>query len=92
MEIFEVLMLICFGISWPISIAKAIRTKVVAGKSPVFMIAVATGYICGAIFKYYRSMDWVFYLYIFNCAMVLTDLCLYRYYSRRKAGSDVIPA
>ena len=37
MSIFEAIMLICFGAGWPISVAKALRTKVVSGKSPLFM-------------------------------------------------------
>ena len=33
MSIFEVMMLVCFGVSWPISIAKSLRTRFVRGKS-----------------------------------------------------------
>ena len=40
MSPFEIAMLLLFGASWPVSIAKALRTKVVAGKSPVFMVIV----------------------------------------------------
>ena len=40
MNFFEATMLICFGVSWPVSIAKALRTKEVAGKSPWFMILI----------------------------------------------------
>lgn len=35
-SIFEIVMLLCFAASWPFSIVKALRTKVVIGKSPVF--------------------------------------------------------
>ena len=35
MSPFEALMLICFGLSWPVSILKALRTKV-SGKSPLY--------------------------------------------------------
>ena len=45
MSFFEATMLICFGISWPVSIAKALRTKVVAGKSPLFMAIVCLDYL-----------------------------------------------
>ena len=37
-EFFELLMVLCFGISWPISIAKTLKTKCVSGKSPLFII------------------------------------------------------
>ena len=36
-SIWEVLFLLCFAVSWPVSIAKSLRTKVVIGKSPLFM-------------------------------------------------------
>ena len=59
MSFFELAMLICFGVSWPISISKALRTKVVAGKSPVFMSIVIAGYACGIVHKLLYSLDWV---------------------------------
>ena len=83
MSIFEVLMLVCFGISWPISIAKAIRTKMVAGKSPVFMVIVIIGYAFGIIHKVLYSRDWVTFLYALNLIMVAVDMSLYFHYSKR---------
>lgn len=49
--LFEALMLIAFGCSWPASILKSLRTRFVRGKSPAFMCIVMTGYICGIIHK-----------------------------------------
>ena len=49
MSLFEVGMLLCFGVSWPISIVKALRTKKVVGKSPLFMIVICIGYLCGGV-------------------------------------------
>ncbi len=84
MSEFEVLMLICFGISWPISIAKALRTKVVLGKSPLFMGAVILGYGSGIAHKVLYAFDWITALYVLNMAMVAFDLCLYfRYLPNR---------
>ena len=37
-EFFELLMVLCFGISWPISIIKTLKTKCVSGKSPLFIM------------------------------------------------------
>ena len=87
MSIFEIIMLICFGVSWPVSIAKTLRTKKVEGKSSLFMAIVSLGYLSGIIHKILYSFDWVIALYVFNLFMVLTDLILYlkykhRYYSR----------
>ncbi len=77
MSIFEATMLICFGMSWPISIAKSLRTKVVAGKSPLFMVLLCFGYLCGIIHKLLYSMDWVILLYTLNMVLVAIDLTLY---------------
>jgi hypothetical protein len=80
MSVFEALMLICFGVSWPISIAKALRTKQVAGKSPVFMAIICLGYLSGIIHKALYAFDWVIFLYALNFCMVATDLFLYYHY------------
>ena len=82
---FEALMLVCFGLSWPVSIAKAVRTKVVAGKSPLFMAIVMLGYASGIAHKALGAPDWVTGLYALNLALVGVDLALYFRY-RPKAG------
>lgn len=35
-EVFEILMILSFGISWPINVMKSIRTKSTKGKSIFF--------------------------------------------------------
>lgn len=77
---FEALMLICFGLSWPVSIAKALRTRIVAGKSPLFMAVVAAGYIFGIIHKYLHAYDWVTVLYAVNLMLIAVDMVLYYRY------------
>lgn len=90
MSIFEVLMLVCFGMSWPFSIAKAIRTKTVAGKSPLFMGIVIAGYVFGIIHKVVYSFDWVIYLYALNLVLVAFDMSLYFRYSDRNRQDKVM--
>ncbi len=80
MSIFEILMLVCFGLSWPISIAKAIRIKRVEGKSPLFMAIICVGYLSGILHKLLFSPDWIIALYVLNLVMVATDLYLYYRY------------
>ena len=84
MSVFEAAMLVCFGISWPISIAKSIRIKQVVGKSPLFMAILCVGYVCGCIHKLTNSMDWIIGLYALNLVMVLIDLSLYYKYLPKK--------
>jgi hypothetical protein len=81
--LFEAVMLICFGVSWPISIAKSLRTRFVRGKSPLFMSLVVIGYGSGIVHKVMNPVvanglaRYVIWLYALNLAMVLTDLALY---------------
>ena len=81
MSVFEATMLICFGLSWPISIAKSLRTKTVSGKSPLFMAIICMGYLSGIIHKALYAFDWVILLYTTNMIMVTVDLALYYHYS-----------
>jgi hypothetical protein len=77
--------LICFGASWPVSIAKSLRTKIVEGKSPLFMAIVCLGYCSGTVHKLLYSRDWIVGLYVLNLIMVAADLWLYyRYLPRRR--------
>lgn len=85
MSIFEAGMLLSFGISWPFSIAKSLRTKMVKGKSPMFMAIVSFGYFCGILHKAFFSRDLVIILYVLNFIMVLTDLYLYYRYLPRSS-------
>ena len=92
MSIFEATMLICFGLSWPIDIAKSVRTKIVAGKSPFFLGLLCFGYLCGIIHKLLYSMDWVILLYTLNMVLVAIDLTLYfRYRGSSKLIKYKIP-
>ena len=82
-KIFEIIMLICFGSSWPFAVAKTLRTKVVAGKSPVFLVLIFTGYISGIIYKLTINFDHVIWLYALNGSMVLTEIVLYIKYEKQ---------
>lgn len=84
-QLFEVFMLICFGISWPISVVKSIRSKSTGGKSLVFTIVIIVGYICGIISKISAgNVTYVLWLYFFNLLMVGTDLVVYIINKRRE--------
>lgn len=76
--IFEIIMLVCFACSWPVSIVKALKTKIVIGKSPFFMIIIIIGYIFGIIHKLVNEPgNWVVWLYVLNLVIVSYDLFLY---------------
>jgi hypothetical protein len=85
MSLFEALMLICFGLSWPLSIAKALRTRRVEGKSPLFMGIVCLGYLSGITHKLLNDPDWITILYIVNLCLVGFDIYLYYRFLPRRA-------
>jgi uncharacterized protein with PQ loop repeat len=86
--VFEGIMLVCFGISWPFAIYKTFKTKNVEGVSIIFLWFVFFGYISGILFKVFEINSGsgpspVMALYILNFLMVGTELVLYYYYKKR---------
>lgn len=74
----ETIMLICFGISWPISVYKSAMSRSTKGKSVFFTLAIIVGYIAGIMGKIYNeNVNYVLVLYLINLAFVSVDLCLY---------------
>lgn len=90
LSVFEAIMLLCFGLSWPASIAKALRTRHVEGKSPLFMTLILIGYLSGMLHKLLYSLNWILALYALNFAMVAVDLWLYYRY-RPRPGAHPSP-
>ncbi|MFI3313712.1 MAG: hypothetical protein R3Y62_07470 [Eubacteriales bacterium] len=77
-QILETLMLISFGISWPISLNKSIQARTAVGTSPVFMIMIILGYLAGITAKIIsHSASYVLIAYLLNLAMVTANLCIY---------------
>ena len=87
-RIFEIIMLICFGCSWPFAVAKTIRTKTVKGKSILFISLIFIGYIAGILYKLIGNFDQVIWLYITNGSLVFTEILLYFKYSDSGTGID----
>ncbi|HUX50004.1 MAG TPA: hypothetical protein VMW73_04365 [Spirochaetia bacterium] len=75
--IFEIIMLVCFGLAWPFSIYKSWKTREVGSKSFIFLLALFVGYIAGILHKLLFAYDPVIYLYILNGVLVGIDMGLY---------------
>ena len=76
--IFESLMLICFGISWPISVWKSYTSRSTKGKSVICTSAIILGYIAGICGKIAGgNINYVLALYILNLCFVSVDFALY---------------
>ena len=78
MQIFEFIMLACFGLSWPISVYKSLKSGSTQGKSVVFIVAIIIGYISGILGKIVNQQyTYVLILYCVNLIVVSIDLFLY---------------
>jgi hypothetical protein len=83
-SIFELIMLVCFGISWPFSVYKSWKSRSTQGKSLIFLLAIWVGYISGIVHKVFFAPDYVIVAYIINLCMVSLDLGLFLANRRRE--------
>lgn len=84
-------MLLLFGVSWPFSIYKSWKTRVVGSKSLIFLICVFVGYLAGITHKLLYSKDVVIVFYCINAAMVALDIVLYLRNRRLARMEEVKP-
>ena len=49
--IFEMVMLVCFGLSWPLNVIKAYKARTAKGTSLPFILLIITGYVGGITAK-----------------------------------------
>ena len=88
-EMLEAAMVICFGISWPISIVKSVRSRTARGKSLVFMLLIWIGYVFGIASKVLgHAITYVLFFYLLNLIMVSIDIGLYFRNRRLDAQQD----
>ena len=89
-DLLEALMILFFGLSWPISIRKSWVSKTAKGKSVTFELFIWIGYIFGIARKFIllsqanaagNTLDWLFYLgwffYFLNMVEITIDMILY---------------
>ena len=44
-ELFEIIMIVCFGFSWPVNVIKSYRARTTKGKSLAFLLLISIGYV-----------------------------------------------
>ena len=78
-EILEIMMIVCFGFSWPMNVVKSYRARTTKGKSLGFLMMIIIGYICGIASKIIGgSFKWyVMFFYVLNLFMVMLDVAMY---------------
>ncbi|HAQ56461.1 MAG TPA: hypothetical protein DCR44_03555 [Acholeplasmatales bacterium] len=70
-QIFEVLMLLCFGASWPVAVFKAYKARTAKGASLPAVLLILFGYAMGIVNKFVNGqITYVLAFYFFNFAIV----------------------
>ena len=89
-EICEILMIVCFGFSWPMNVIKSWKTRTAKGKSLTFLLLIDIGYIFGIAGKLISgNYKWyVLFFYILNFTMVTVDMVLYFRNKRLDAAAE----
>lgn len=92
-QIFETMMLICFGISWPISVYKSITSKSTKGKSVIFTVAILIGYICGILGKIMSgNVNYVLCFYVINFLVVCADFVIFFINRKNERTTEMLHA
>ena len=84
-ELFEIIMIVSCGASWPLNVLKSYRARTTKGKSLPFLLLIFFGYIAGIISKFANEgymadigAKWyVLFFYVLNFLMVGADLVMY---------------
>lgn len=77
-HLFEAVMLVCFGFSWPLNVRKTYKARTAKGTSLAFIILIITGYVAGITAKFLNhQINYVLAVYFLNLAIVLTNVLVY---------------
>ncbi|MBQ3596764.1 MAG: hypothetical protein II988_02985 [Clostridia bacterium] len=74
----EAVMLICFGLSWPVALLKNLKASSYKNINIWFILLITLGYIAGTSAKIIKGdFSYVFYIYIFNLIVVSCNIFVY---------------
>ncbi len=77
-EILETIMLICFGVSWPLNVVKNIKAKTAKSMSLPFILLILFGYIAGITSKFISgNISYVLIAYFINVLSVSVNIAVY---------------
>ncbi len=89
-ELLETMMLVCFGLSWPISVYKNFKLRTAKGMSLSFTMLITFGYLAGISAKILTdNINFVLVVYFINLFMVGLNIIIYfinRHYDKAKEG------
>lgn len=76
--VLEAIMLLCFGLSWPVNAVNAWKARTARGTSPAFLALITFGYVAGIAAKLVSGfVNWVLGVYLFNLAALLVNAIIY---------------
>ena len=85
--VFEIIMVVCFGASWPFNIVRAYKARTAKGTSLLFMGLIGLGYVAGILCKVFTWINdtntinllsiVAFVFYIINLFMIVTGVIIY---------------
>ncbi len=84
-EILEIIMIVSFGVSWPLNLIKSYNARTTHGKSLLFLLLIFFGYIAGITSKFvnesymanFADKWYVLFFYFLNFIMVGADIAMY---------------
>ena len=77
-EALEAIMLICFGLSWPMNAYKNFKARTAAGTSWQFIALITLGYVAGIAAKFASgTINWVLAVYFLNVVCIGANWAVY---------------
>ncbi|MCC6110033.1 MAG: hypothetical protein LIV29_08390 [Denitrobacterium sp.] len=77
-SLLEAIMLICFGLSWPLNAYKSYKARTAAGTSWQFIGLITIGYLAGIAAKFVGGgINWVLVVYFLNLAALAANWIVY---------------
>ena len=77
-ELLEAIMLICFGLSWPLNAYKNYRAGTAVGTSWQFIALITAGYFAGIAAKFVSgNLNWVLIVYFINVVCIAANWLVY---------------
>lgn len=77
-SILEAVMLVCFGLSWPINAIKTWKSRTAVGTSWIFLALITFGYLAGIASKFAGgTVNWVLAVYFINLAALAANWAVF---------------
>lgn len=77
-QILEAVMLLCFGLSWPLNAYKGYKAATAAGTSWQFIMLITVGYLAGIAAKFCSgAINWVLAVYFLNLVFLAVNWGVY---------------